>query len=267
VLGVIASSAFSRTLADPGRENFVVERGQSHTVDGYRVSYVGREETPRGHTRYLLDVVDPKGRAYTVQPVAYQNKSEQWIQHPDVKQYAEQDLFVAVSPNAMFETGTPEAGGNSLTLGRGASASIGDEAFTVLFTGFDINVSSELVPDSAEIAVAAVLEITNRETDEVRALRPIYLVMPDGSQQFIQNRIADWDLTVTFVGMYVETGEANFMVDGVDVVPEDWVVVQAYEKPLIGLVWIGIFLLSIGMVLSIVRRASEYRFALVRSRA
>jgi len=43
----------------------------------------------------------------------------------------------------------------------------------------------------------------------------------------------------------------------VDVMPEDWVVVQAYSKPLISLVWIGIIVLSIGFMISIARRIRD----------
>jgi len=35
------------------------------------------------------------------------------------------------------------------------------------------------------------------------------------------------------------------------------VVVQAYSKPLISLVWIGIIVLSIGFIVSIVRRVQD----------
>ena len=41
----------------------------------------------------------------------------------------------------------------------------------------------------------------------------------------------------------------------------DWLVVQAYEKPLINLVWIGIIILSLGFVLAIYRRTAELKIA------
>ena len=39
--------------------------------------------------------------------------------------------------------------------------------------------------------------------------------------------------------------------------PEDWIVVQAFEKPLINLVWAGFILLTLGFVVSIIRRVQE----------
>jgi cytochrome c-type biogenesis protein CcmF len=67
--------------------------------------------------------------------------------------------------------------------------------------------------------------------------------------------------------MNVNTGSANFVVEGVDLEPEDWVLIQAYEKPLINLVWIGIILLSCGFIVSIVRRVKDHRFAEHRAAA
>ena len=42
--------------------------------------------------------------------------------------------------------------------------------------------------------------------------------------------------------------------------PENWVVVQAYTKPLISVLWIGIIVLSLGFVVSIARRVQDIRF-------
>ena len=69
-----------------------------------------------------------------------------------------------------------------------------------------------------------------------------------------------------FSGMNVNNGSANFVVEGVTVSAEDWVVVQAFVKPFINLVWIGIILLSIGFFISMYRRIQDQRFALQRAK-
>lgn len=116
------------------------------------------------------------------------------------------------------------------------------------------------VPDDAQMAVGARLRVTNLDTRETRSLMPIYLVMNDNSQQYIENRIADWDLRMSFTEMDANNGEATFAVEGVDVMPENWVVVQAYTKPLISVLWGGIIILTIGFVVSIGRRVQDIRF-------
>jgi cytochrome c-type biogenesis protein CcmF len=118
---------------------------------------------------------------------------------------------------------------------------------------------SDRVPDGAMMAVGAHLNVTNLKTQETRSLKPIYLVMKDNSQQYVENRVADWDLRMAFTQMDVNSGKATFAVEGVDVMPDDWVVVQAYAKPMISLLWLGIIIMTFGFVVAIIRRVGDIR--------
>ena len=292
ILGVIASSGFSKALPQIGqiqtagpdaqaRENFILARGETRTINGYQVTYADRTTTNRGRGQYILDVTDPKGRSYTLQPIAYEGNNGQWFMHPDVKAFMEKDIFAAVTPRAATgvddEEGPP---GGELQLARGDSTVLGDDQYALAFERFAVlqsgpgmpapasDVPQEVrdqVPDNAQMAVAAVLQATNLETGAQRTLRPVYLVMQDRSVQYIENRVADWGLTVAFTKMDVNTGKVNLAVEGVDVMPEDWVVVQAYAKPFISLVWLGIILMTGGFIVSIVRRARDVQFDTQRS--
>jgi hypothetical protein len=117
------------------------------------------------------------------------------------------------------------------------------------------------LPDSAQIAVAAKLAVTNLTSGETRRLRPIYMIMQDRSQQYIQNRTDDWGLTVTFAGMNVDTEEVNLIVEGVEIAPEDWVIVRASVKPFINVLWLGIILLAAGFLVALARRIRDLRFS------
>lgn len=265
LLGIIASSGFSNPLAQgdgmqmgDNRDNFVLERGETKTVSGYQVTYQGQEQTPEGRPRYVLHIVDPQGTSFTVKPVVYQSGRGQWIQHPDLRLGLAKDLFVAVSPNAMFET-SPEQQQGVLSLQRGQTQTLGTNAFSILFENFDLNVDPALKTDTTQIAVAAVLKVTNTRTGETREARPIYLVSQGGVVEVLPSRFADWNLTLAFQGMNVNDGSIRLGVEGVAVTPEDWLVVQAYEKPLINLVWLGIILLSIGFTFAMYRRAQDYQ--------
>jgi len=371
ILGMIASSGFSNPLAkaDTGRDNFILERGKPELVEGYTVVYTGTEPGERGHTEYVLNFTDPQGHAFTLKPIAYQSSNGQWIQHPDLKMYVEKDLFVAISPNTLLEGDQPEGGeltlapGDSttigdgefvfrfvafdeeidpalvpqsnarrLTLARGDAATVG--AFAVRFVAFDTQVDEQRLPDNAEVAVAALLEITNQATGETRELRPIYVIKQNRVVEFLPDGVPAWNLTVAFTSMNVNTGEIDLAfegvggpgtvtdavaavlevtnlttgerrelrplrvtrqdgsvefnqarawnlavaftgkdddtgqitlaIDGVTVAPEDWILVQAYEKPAISLVWIGIILFSFGFGLAIFRRVGEVRVSIKR---
>lgn len=273
VLGVIASSGFNNPIApaemartEDGRtvprENFILARGETRTVEGYRVTYADRTETERGRGQYILNFEDTRnGRSFTLKPIAYQGAGEQWFMHPDLKMYAEKDIYASVTPRAA--TGVDDEGGGAgeLSLTRGDSTVIGEGRYAVSFKGYDTNVDAATLPDSADIAVAATVDVTNLETGERRRATPVYVIMNDRTERFRPAPFEDWDLTLTFSSMNVDNGAATFTVEGADVMPEDWLVVQAYEKPFIGLLWMGIILLSGGFMLALVRRTRDIAFS------
>ena len=269
VLGTVSSSGFSTPLVRSGgvligenRDNFVLTRSETRSVGNYQVTYRGKDFNELGRPEYVLDFVDQRGREFTMKPVVYMSNQDQWIQHPDLKLYFEKDIYVAVTPNLMFETEEERMQkGGALSLSPGDSTVIGNAQYAVSLRGFDTTVSSDLIPPETEIAVAAVLDIVDLQSNTRRELRPIYLIMQDRTQQYIQNRVRDWDFAVTFSGLEIETGQANFVFEGVDVMPEDWIVVQASEKPLINVLWVGFIIMSVGMVISTVRRGQELRFS------
>lgn len=263
VLGIIFSSGFSEPLArgtgvqiGEARDNFVLTRGETRLVHGYQVTYSGQERTDRGWPQYVLDFVDPKGRSFTVRPVVYKSSKDQWIQHPDHEIYPDKDVFVAVTPSVMFESAAEDGEKKGeLTLARGDSTVLGHNEFAIKFVNFETDIEADVLPDSTEIGVAALLDVTHLESGITRRLSPIYLIMEDRSQQYLQNRVDDWGLTVTFTGMNVDSGTINLFIEGTTVTPEDWIVVQAYEKPLINLLWFGIIILTFGFGLAVYRRS------------
>lgn len=269
ILGIVASSGLNNPIGRNGaqlgesRDNFIITLGETRNVQGYAVTYAGHSLNEDGHTTYNLDFVDPAGREYQMQPVAYESNRGQWIQNPDVKTFIEKDIFVAVSPSIMF--GEAKEGGE-ITLARGESAQLGNDEYTLEFVQFDLNVDHEMVGDSAEVAVGANLLLTKNDTGESREMSPIYIIKNDRSIEFVQNTITDWEVTVAFTGMNVDSGSINLAIDGVEVAPEDWLVVQAYEKPFISLVWFGFSLLSLGFAISVWRRISDQRLAAARAK-
>lgn len=271
ILGVVSSSGFSTPLAvasgmamptvgGTSRDNFVLNRGETREIGDYTVTYATREKTPEGHDLFVLNLAQGD-RTFTLRPVAFQNPQGQWIQHPDVRVGVAGDVYAAVTPAAMFEVPDTARKGGTVELARGASTVIGADAYRLAFEGYETEVPEEAlrgIPrDSIEVAVAARVVATNLATGETQTLRPVYLVTKGGRQSYVQNRVPDWGLGLAFTGMNVDDGKVTLVVDGVQVTPDDWIVVQAYEKPLIGLVWFGIALLSLGFCVSYVRRIRE----------
>ena len=268
VLGIVTSSGLNNPIGKSGvqmgetRDNFVLALNQTLNVQGYTVSYTGHGTSEEGLPTYLLSFVDPSGWAFDVAPVVYQSNRGQWIQNPDVKKFIEKDIFVAVSPNIMFDTGKD---GGQITVGRGDSTLIGNNEYLITFVDYDLEIDDQYVTDSTEVAVGAIIQITKQSTGEMKEVRPVYLIQQDRSVEFVQNTITDWGITISFTGMNVDSGSIVLGIQGVSITPEDWLVVQAYEKPFISLVWIGFIILTIGFFLSIYRRAVDQRLAMERS--
>ncbi len=270
LLGIVSSTVFNDPLSDGqgadirgDRDNFILQQGETRNVEGYTVRYDGKHFNDRGRTVYTLDFTTPNGHDFQTANVVYHSTSEQWIQHPHVENFVDQDLYVAIFPSAMMDGGGQNAGApGELLLRRGQTAPLDDGAYTVEFVRYDLEPDRTALgtpADSLDLAVGAELRVTNTTTGEARTISPVYLILTDRSQRYVQNTISDWGLTFSFTGMKVEDDAVQLVVEGASTVPKDWVVVQAYRKPFISLLWLGTMVLAVGFLLSIVRRVQEQR--------
>ena len=165
----------------------------------------------------------------------------------------------------MLDSGSEGTG--EIAMAMGDTVVVGDKDYEITFREYEMQDDSEYHTENTEIAVAAVLSITNLENGEVREFKPLFLVDGNGQTRSVRNELADWNFAVSFVGMNVNTGQIRLTLEGVTLAEEDWIIVQAIEKPFIFLVWIGILLLSAGFGVSMVRRISDQRLAIQRGLA
>ncbi|MCH8032065.1 MAG: cytochrome C assembly protein, partial [Bacteroidetes bacterium] len=266
MLGIFASSVFNDPVSDGvgtelrgNRDNFMVARGETLPVDGYEVTYTGTEINAEGRPVYLLDWTAPTGATFQTRNVVYQDGRGQWIQHPYVREGLFRDLYVAAFPSAMSE----EAGdGGELQIQRGETRSLNGGAYTLQFVDYDLDVDPVqhgFAAESIDLAVAARIEITNVASGETQTLRPIYIITNDREQQIVPDRSEDGVLSVAFVGMLPDENAINLVLEGATADRPDWVVVQAYEKPFISILWLGIIVMLFGFGLAVYRRAEESR--------
>lgn len=273
LIGIFASSVFNDPISDGAgadlagsRENFVVQKGETVEVDGYTATYEGRETNERGRSVYVMTLEDRRGDRFQTRNVVYKDSRDQWIQHPFVREGFARDLYVAVYPSAMSQRNEGTQQEKELLLQRGDERTLSaggiEEAYRVRFVDYDLNVDYDevgLSPDDLDLAVAATLEVTNLQSRETRTLRPVYAITTEGRQQFVQNRAMDWGLGLTFAGMEIEDNAIRLVPEGAEPAPEDWVVVQAYEKPFISILWIGTLVLLAGVAVATARRVQENR--------
>lgn len=269
LLGIVSSTVFNDPISDGqgadirgDRDNFILQQGETRTMEGYTVRYDGKHFNERGRTVYNIDFTTPNGTQFRAENEVYHSTSEQWIQHPHVENFADEDIYVAVYPSAMMGGSGQDAAPGELLLQRGQTAQLDGGDFTVEFVDYDLEpdpAGIDLPADSLDLAVGAELRVTNTATGETRTVAPVYLILKDRRQQYVQNRIPEWGLAFTFTGMQVENDAVQLTVEGAATASEDWIVVQAYRKPFISLLWFGTLVLAVGFVLSIVRRVQEQR--------
>jgi len=174
------------------------------------------------------------------------------------------DLFIAVTPSSFFDSGNGTDPG-VVSLQRGQARDLTDGAFTVLFVEYDLDVASNHSSDSTEVFVGAKILVTEVASGDAREMTPIYQILNNRTVVAQPVEIEEWGLSFSFRGMNVDDGSIDLAVTGSSFEPEDWIVVQAYEKPLINLVWIGFIILMVGFCISIYRRTLDQKLALQRS--
>lgn len=269
LLGIVATGIFSRPLGDGeganiggSRDNFIIMAGQTKQVRSHTFTYLGHTPNERGRPVYHLDVTDHRGRSFRAAAEVYESRTGQWIQHPHVQPFLEEDLYLAVFPSGMMQPAGSTDGAEEVVMRRSEVAPLNNGTYTLTFEDYDLQPEIERldVPeDQLEIAVGARLTLVHVPTGEIRQLSPIYAVLKDGSQHFAQNRVPEWGITVAFAGMQVENNAVRLILEGATAQPDDWIVVQAYRKPLINLLWLGTIVLFAGVGLAIYRRARETR--------
>jgi cytochrome c-type biogenesis protein CcmF len=269
LLGIFSSSVFNDPITDGrgasvggDRDNFVLTPGERRVVDGFIVSYESEHVNERGHREYAVEFMDPRGRSFTATMAVFRDNRGQVIQHPHVQKYIGGDIYVAAFPSWMTRDDDDPTDATDVVIQRGDSTMVGP--YSVHFRDYALEVDFETVgldPTTTQLAVGAVLEVTNTETGQTRTMRPVYAIDNEDHAQFIQTRATDWNLTVTFTAMQVDRDAIRLVFEGPGIAPPEWLLVQAYQKPMISLLWLGTIILIFGFGVAFYRRATEARVA------
>jgi len=103
-----------------------------------------------------------------------------------------------------------------------------------------------------DVAVKAVIEIEGE--NGIYIAEPIYMIKDQMAGQ-IPFSIDDLAVRLTIESIHPETNSFSF---GVQTTQKDWIIMEAVEKPLINILWLGTLLLTIGLVIAIYRRYDEF---------
>jgi cytochrome c-type biogenesis protein CcmF len=211
------------------------------------------------NTYFEVEYRDDKGRIFSLYPRAQINEQMGGIlASPDIKHTATRDIYTHV--NAVAD---PDAAKEWSKMEE-QIVSIGDTFFVndyvaVLDNVLRVSEVEGIVLSAEDAAVKAKIRILGK--DREYEVLPTYLIK-DRMVGRIPEEVEDLGLKITFTNIDPAKGTFTF---GVNTTQKDWIIMKAREMPYINVLWIGTFIMTIGFILAISRRYSE--FAKMRNKA
>jgi cytochrome c-type biogenesis protein CcmF len=244
LLGIIASSGYDQST------KVTLIQGAPKKVDGMTLTFKrfiprqGREKE-----RMEIEVARAGGAPFMVYPKLFVNdRTRQTMVNPDIKSSPFQDLYV--SP-IEFDPGQPR-----LELAKGQSGQIGD--MEVRFVRFNLEMDGNAVAAlnaGHSSTVGAELAITKgRRTFNVT---PVYRLNPATGTVETPPTSLPGGGTITVAG--INTGNGAVQIETTGVANPMKLSIDVTRKPLIQLVWGGLYIVLIGGILTMIQRFRQAR--------
>ena len=258
LIGFLASSGFDRST------KVTLPLDQPREVDGRTLTFVGflEKTSPRQKDAMVVEVTEADGSKFYSYPKLFRNdRTGQTMANPHVRSSPLADFYV--SP-LEYEPGEPAGSAEILALAQGEEAAAGD--YRVRFTGFDLgldggNALARMQAGAGTVTLGAKVELTGPDGETSQAL-PVYRI--DQARGMVQTP----PVTVAGGGrVYVEGidpagGQVRLAVQGLPGMSgaagrPPALSVDVTEKPLIQLVWIGLWVILMGGALAVVNRLRQ----------
>jgi cytochrome c-type biogenesis protein CcmF len=173
------------------------------------------------------------------------------VYSPDIKRTIPRDLYTHVRTFPDPEQETIWNDMEEQTLKIGEQFFINDFV-AVLESVARVDQLNQVALDPKDVAVKASIKMLGN--GEEYYAEPIYLIK-DKMVGRIPDEITDLASKITLLAIDPEQGSFTI---GTNTRQKDWVILEAVEKPLINILWIGTLLLVLGFSVAISRRYSEF---------
>jgi cytochrome c-type biogenesis protein CcmF len=243
LLGILASSGYDRSA------KVTLVQGVPQRVEDMTLTFT-RFMPRQGSEKERMEVeVARRGERFRVYPKMFVNsRTRQLMVNPDIRHFALMDLYV--SP-IEYDPGEPR-----LELAEGESGSIGGTR--VRFVRFDLQAEGdarEQMRSMKPITVGAVLDVTrNGRTGSVR---PLYRMNPADGRVETPPMALPGGGAVMVSGINATTHKVRLDLDGV--ASPAHLSIDVTHKPLISLVWGGLFVVLAGGILATINRLRQAR--------
>ncbi|WP_019987764.1 cytochrome c biogenesis protein CcsA [Rudanella lutea] len=200
---------------------------------------------------YEVEYREPDGKIFTLYPRAQANPRMGLLVSPDIKRNAGRDLYTHVSsvpdPNADNEWSRTET----------FSVAVRDTFFVNDYVAILDNVTRVEKVDGVTLgpgdaAVQAQVRVLDKNGEYM--LTPSFIIR---DKMVARPAFVSDELGVRIQLMEIDPRTGNFTF-GVNTTQRDYIVMKAYEKPLINVLWIGTLIVALGFGMSTVRRYREF---------
>lgn len=260
ILGVVASSHY-----EDKRDFELIEGEQVKAFDGqYTFMYGGYEFTHPQNYHFNINVTDGNGEVTTARPVLFASAFDNfknYTPNPGILKFTARDLYFTVK-------GVERAGGpptDSLFKGGTIPAFGGKMDITFLDFDFSQEERAKMMSEKP-FRVKAILLAKDRASGKADT------IVTSVTRDLRNNDVQKEDVKIGTTGYHVQLSELRpnledrsksqiFIETFDEATPpppmKDKVFVEAYIKPYINLVWLGVLVLTIGFGLSTIRRRRE----------
>jgi cytochrome c-type biogenesis protein CcmF len=259
LLGILSSSAYDRSA------KVTLPLDQPQQVGQKTLTFVGflKKTSPREKDTMVIEVQEPNGKRYRSYPKLFRNeRTGQVMANPHVRTTALEDFYV--SP-LEYEPGTSAADAQTVSLAQGQAAEVG--GYRVKFAGFDLeagggNALAQMMEGGGGmVTLGAMVEVTGPD-GETHQVLPLYQI--DQSRGMVQTPPASvpGGGSVQIAGINATQGQVSLAVLGLPGMTEaaakpPTLAVDVTEKPLIQLVWFGLYIVLLGGGLAIFNRLRQ----------
>jgi cytochrome c-type biogenesis protein CcmF len=246
LLGIVASSAYDQST------KVTLEMGVPRQVGDATLTFV-RMVPRQGREKEGMEIkVARGGKEFTVTPRMFMNdRTRQLMVNPDIRTSPLADFYV--SPIEF------DPGQSSLQLAKGDSGQVGGT--TVRFVAFDLDAEGNAMAQMAAgkpVVIGANLEIS-QDGKTTQIIKPLYRLNPASGEVEAIPAALPGGGQVAITGIDASSGAVRLEVAGVSLPAR--LSIDVTEKPLIQLVWGGLYIVLIGGLMATVQRLRQARMA------
>ncbi|MGV3764021.1 cytochrome c biogenesis protein CcsA [Parapedobacter sp.] len=267
----IAVAGFDQ-VENPGDNLFLTE-GEPVQMGDYRITYVGDSVAPPNvYYKINYEKVDEEsGRvteSFQLRPFAQNNPDMGGlIGTPDTRHYLTHDIYTLITA-AMSDSHT-QAQGDAAQAGfedfeepAVYETNIGDTLRYrngyIVVEGINRNATVQNIPRQEDDVIVGLKVKVHAADGETYDAEPVFLIR-DGNTFDLFKDVEEQGLRLRFSNIMPQKDKLELMVYQKPVPEKRWVVFKAIKFPYINFFWCGAIVMTIGFLLSIVRRNKEVK--------